>query len=265
MLASRALAAVIALVGIHPTRAAPVSSGTVFQQALLTLPSQVAEPEMVDLPGGAFPMGSNDDPTEKPVHQVTVKPFSIGKYPVTQGEWRQCLDSRGCTFSPVGDDKEPVHNVSWDDAQQYVAWLSKATNRNYRLPTEAEYEYAARGGTETKYWWGAKLSDGVADCKGCGQPYTAKAPQNVGTFKANPFGLYDMAGGVDEWVADCWHKNFTGAPADGAAWMDDKCPAHVLRGGSWKSDPSAIRSSSRDQYDTSVRYLTHGFRIARSQ
>jgi formylglycine-generating enzyme required for sulfatase activity len=233
--------------------------------ALLSLPSQIVEPEMVDLPGGTFAMGSDDDPAEKPVHKVTVKPFSLAKYAVTIGEWRQCLDSRICTWSPVGDDKEPVRNVSWDDAQQYVGWLSKATNRLYRLPTEAEFEYAARGGNETKYWWGAALKEGVADCKGCGQPYDAKAPQKVGTFKPNGFGLFDMAGGVDQWVADCWHKSYAGAPADGSAWLDDKCRAHVLRGGSWKSDPAAIRSSSRDQYDTAVRYLTHGFRIARSQ
>jgi formylglycine-generating enzyme required for sulfatase activity len=233
--------------------------------ALLTLPGQVKEPELVELPGGTFMMGSNDDPAEKPVHKVTVAPFSLAKYPVTAGEWRQCLDSRVCTMSPTGEDDEPVRNVSWDDAQQYIAWLSKATNRNYRLPTEAEFEYAARGGAESKYWWGATLKDGFADCKGCGQPYNPKAPQKVGTFKANGFGLFDMAGGVEEWVADCWHKSYTGAPADGSAWLEEKCPTHVLRGGSWKSEPAQIRVSARDQYDTAVRYLTHGFRIARSQ
>lgn len=232
--------------------------------ALLTLPGQVKEPDLVDLPGGSFEMGSNEDPAEKPVHKVTVPPFSIAKFPVTNGEWRQCLDSRVCTYSPTGDDNEPVRNVSWDDAQQYIGWLSKAANRIYRLPTEAEFEYAARGGTETKYWWGNTLQDGVADCKGCGRPYDPKAPQKVGTFKANAFGLFDMAGGVDEWVADCWHKSFAGAPADGSAWVDDKCTEHVLRGGSWKSEPAAIHAASRDHYDTSVRYLTHGFRIARS-
>src|SRR5207248_560810 len=137
--------------------------------------------------------------------------------------------------------------------QQYIAWLAKATNRNYRLPTEAEFEFAARSGAETKYWWGDALKDGVADCKGCGKPYDAKAPQKVGTFKANPYGLFGMAGGVDEWVADCWHKNYVGAPSDGSAWSEEKCAAHVLRGGSWKSEPRQIRSSSRDQYDAAVR------------
>ena len=232
--------------------------------ALLTLPGQVKEPELVDLPGGTFTMGSNEDPSEKPPHKVTIPPFSIGKYPVTNGEWRQCLDSRVCSYSPVGDDAEPVRNVSWDDAQQYVSWLSKATNRLYRLPTEAEFEYAERAGTDTKYWWGNALQDGVTDCKGCGQPYDTKAPQKVDTFKANAFGLFGMAGGVDQWVADCWHKNFVGAPADGKAWVEESCAEHVLRGGSWKSEPSAVHSASRDHYDTAVRYLTHGFRIARS-
>jgi formylglycine-generating enzyme required for sulfatase activity len=243
--------------------AAPAVLGP--QQALLPLPSQVKQPEMVDLQGGSFVMGSEEDAAEKPPHKVTIAAFSIAKYPVTNGEWRQCLDSHVCTWSPVGDDSEPVRNVSWDDAQQYIAWLSKATNHNYRLPTEAEFEFAARGGTDTKYWWGNALKDGIADCKGCGQPYDTKAPQKVDTFKPNAYGLYGMAGGVDEWVADCWHKNYVGAPANGSAWLGDKCTEHVLRGGSWKSEPRQIRSSSRTQYDTSVRYLTHGFRLALSQ
>lgn len=221
-------------------------------------------PEMVNLPGGTFMMGSNGDPSEKPVHQVKVAPFAIGRYPVTNGEWRLCFKAHGCTWAATGDDDEPVRNISWDDAQQYVAWLAKATGRTYRLPTEAEYEFAARGGNDGSYWAGEKLKVGVADCRGCGEPHDPKAPQKVGTFKPNGYGLFDMAGSVEEWVADCWHANFVGAPVDGSAWVEPKCDARVLRGGLWKSDLATIRVTRRDQYDAVVRYVTHGFRVARS-
>jgi class 3 adenylate cyclase len=117
-------------------------------------------PEMVDLPGGTFTMGSNDDPTEQPVFRVTVPPFALGRRPVTVGEWKRCVTAKACAYEPNGEDDMPVHNISWNDAQQYVAWLSSITGRRYRLPTEAEWEYAARGGTSTKYWWGNQL---VAD------------------------------------------------------------------------------------------------------
>jgi formylglycine-generating enzyme required for sulfatase activity len=219
---------------------------------------------MVNLPGGTFMMGSNGDPSEKPVHQVTVAPFAIGRFPVTNGEWRLCFKAHGCTWAAVGDDDEPVRNVSWEDAQQYIAWLAKATDRNYRLPTEAEFEFAARGGNDGSYWSGDKLKLGVADCKGCGEPYDPKSPQKVGTFKPNSYGLFDMAGSVEEWVADCWHHNYVGAPSDGSAWVEPKCDTRVLRGGLWKSEMTAIRPTNRGQYDAVVRYVTHGFRVARS-
>ncbi|HZS83220.1 MAG TPA: SUMF1/EgtB/PvdO family nonheme iron enzyme [Stellaceae bacterium] len=224
----------------------------------------ITEPVLVPILGGSFAMGSNDDPTEKPVHRVTLAPFAIGKYPVTVGQWKECAAAKACAAPVAGGDDEPAANLSWDDAQRYVKWLAAETNRNYRLPSEAEWEYAARGGTETKWWWGNQLKDGVANCRGCGEPYDPKRPTKVGSFAANPFGLYDMGGGVDEWVADCWHEDYRGAPVDGSAWAEGDCTARVLRGGSWKSDPSYLRSSSRDQYDARVRYPTHGFRVARS-
>ena len=126
---------------------------------------------MVRLPGGAFAMGSNDDPTEKPIHQVAVSAFAIGRHPVTVGEWKACVAASTCKYDPSGDDSLPVFNVSWEDAQQYVAWLAKATGKPYRLPSEAEWEYAARAGTTTAYWWGAAFQPGAANCKGCGEPY----------------------------------------------------------------------------------------------
>jgi formylglycine-generating enzyme required for sulfatase activity len=222
---------------------------------------------MVSLPGGSFLMGSDEDPSEKPVHRVTVKPFSIAKYPVTVREWKACVAAGACAeiaAGIAGDDQAPMTNVSWDDAMQFVAWLSKTRNEAYRLPSEAEWEYAARGGRSTKYWWGNAVALGMADCKGCGEPYDPRVPLRVGSFPPNPFGLYDMTGDVAEWVADCWHRNYQGAPAQGVAWSEPDCGQHVLRGGSWENDPSYLRAASRDSYDGSVRYISHGFRLARS-
>ena len=123
---------------------------------------------MIAIRGGSFAMGSNDDPTERPVHQVTVKPFSIGKYPVTVREWNECAAAKACGFTATGKDDAPITNVSWTDAQA-ICGLARARQREkpYRLPSEAEWEYAARGGTQTKYWWGDKLQPGMADCKDC--------------------------------------------------------------------------------------------------
>jgi formylglycine-generating enzyme required for sulfatase activity/TRAP-type uncharacterized transport system substrate-binding protein len=221
--------------------------------------------EMVPISGGAFLMGSNDDASEKPVHRVTVAPFSIARFPVTVLQWKECVAARACADIAGGDDNAPITNVSWDDAQRFVAWLGKATGAAYRLPSEAEWEYAARAGTDTRYWWGNEVIRGMADCKGCGTAYDPRHTLKVGAFPANPFGLHDMAGTVAEWVADCWHKNYRGAPEGGAPWDSSDCGQHVLRGGSWQNDPSELRASSRDAYDASVRYLTHGFRPARSE
>lgn len=221
------------------------------------------EPEMIAIRGGSFAMGSNDDPTERPVHQVTIKPFSIGKYPVTVQEWNECAAAKACSFTATGKEDAPVTNVSWSDAQQYVAYLSQATKKPYRLPSEAEWEYAARGGTQSKYWWGDKLQPGMAACKDCGD-LAAEQPAKVGSFKPNPFGLYDMGGGVDQWVEDCWHRTYQGAPGDGSAWTGGDCGSHVLRSGSWKNDVRYVRPANRDSYNTNVRYPTHGFRVALS-
>jgi len=221
-------------------------------------------PEMVKLPGGTMNMGSAEDFSEKPIHQAAILPFAISRGPITVGEWRACLEDKSCTFQPAGADDLPVHNVSWDDAQQYVAWLAQTTSRPYRLPNEAEWEYAARAGTTTPYWWGAKLVSGSANCKGCGEPYDPSNPIKVGAFKANPFGLLDMGGNIEEWVSDCWHPNYHGAPRTGS-WEAAGCRERVLRGGSWKSEPDDIRVSSRSHYDGSVRYPTHGFRVAISE
>jgi len=223
----------------------------------------VREPEMIAIRGGSFAMGSNDDATERPIHQVAIKPFSIGKYPVTVREWNECAAAKVCGFVAAGKDDAPISNVSWADARQYAAYLAEMTKKPYRLPSEAEWEYAARGGTQTKYWWGDKLQPGMAGCKDCGD-LAAEQPAKVGSFKPNPFGLHDMGGGIDQWVEDCWHKTYQGAPADGSAWSSGDCTSHVLRSGSWKNDSRYVRPSNRDGYDTNVRYPTHGFRVALS-
>jgi formylglycine-generating enzyme required for sulfatase activity/class 3 adenylate cyclase len=221
-------------------------------------------PEMVSIPGGTFAMGSEDDPSEKPIHRVTIKPFAISKFPITVREWNACVAAKSCTYVPTGKDDAPIANLSWADAQQFVEWLSKATQKPFRLPSEAEWEYAARSGSRTKFWWGDQLQADMANCKGCNQPYDASQPLKVGSFKPNPFGLCDMGGNIHQWVADCWHKNYQGAPSDGSGWVDNDCLSHVIRSGSWKNDPSYVRPSSRDHYDASVRYPTHGLRVAHS-
>ncbi len=252
----------------QPAPAAPMQALAVTPQPPAKQPNSAptaAEPEMIGVAGGTFRMGSADDPSEQPVHSVTVQSFLIAKYPVTVRQWRACVAAKACAFVPNGGDDAPVNNVSWTDARQFADWLSQTTQRHYRLPSEAEWEYAARGGTETRYWWGNAMKPGLAACKGCGGPQDEVQPTKVGALPANPFGLHDIGGGLSEWVEDCWHKNYRGAPADGSAWLGTDCQERVLRGGSWRNDPSYIRPASRDYYDASVRYPTHGVRLARSQ
>jgi formylglycine-generating enzyme required for sulfatase activity len=214
------------------------------------------------LRGGSFIMGSSDDITEKPTHQVTIKPFAISQYPISVREWNECAAVKACAFVATGKDDAPITNISWSDAKQFVAWLAGATRKAYRLPSEAEWEYAARGGTQTKYWWGDQFQSGMANCKNCTDIPAPEQPIKVGSFRPNPFGLYDMGGGVDQWVEDCWHKNYQGAPSDGSPWVEGDCVSHVIRSGSWKNDARYARPANRDSYDTNVRYPTHGLRVA---
>jgi formylglycine-generating enzyme required for sulfatase activity/class 3 adenylate cyclase len=250
-----------------PETTSPSVTAPAAPQVTVTEPpalQPIIEPEMVTLPGGKFAMGSNDDSSEKPIHQVEVKSFAIGKYPITVREWNECVAATACANKATGKDDAPVTNVSWSDTQQFTEWLSRVTSKKYRLPSEAEWEYAARGGKQTRYSWGDQFLSGMANCNGCSESYEAALPMKVGSFKPNPFGLYDMGGGVDQWVSDCWHKGYQGAPVDGSPWLDADCTSHVIRSGSWKNDPSYVRPASRDHYDTNVRYPTHGFRVAHS-
>lgn len=225
-------------------------------------------PVLVALSPGGFTMGSStSDPAERPPHHVNIgQPFAIGKYEVTVEQWNACADANACPkIGTNGSDAKnaPIRDVSWDDAQQYVAWLSKSTGKSYRLPTEAEWEYAARGGTGSAYWWGDQMKKGNANCKDCGDPWSQEAPASVGSFAANPYGLHDMNGSVWEWVGDCWHSSYKGAPADGRAWDENGCTARVIRGGSWREGAPYMVSSTRFKYSTSVRQSQNGFRVAR--
>jgi formylglycine-generating enzyme required for sulfatase activity len=204
---------------------------------------------------------------ERPVHRVTIaRPFAIGRSEVTFDQWDDCVAGGGCSFKPDdrgwGRGTRPVINVSWNDARQYVDWLSATTGKRYRLPSEAEWEYAARGGTRTAYWWGAAAGIDRANCHGCGSGGPS-ATTPAGTFPGNPFGLVDMAGNAAEWVEDCWHDGFKGAPADGSAWVEPACQERVLRGGSFANDATYVRAASRFHYDADVRYYANGFRVAR--
>ena len=137
-------------------------------------------------------------------------------------------------------------NVSWDDTQQYVAWLSRMTGQPYRLLTEAEWEYAARAGTTTAYYWGDEIGKGNANCDGCGSQWDFKQTAPIGSFAPNAFGLYDMAGNVNQWVQDCYHDDYNGAPIDGSAWTSEDCSRRVVRGGSWYYSPLSLRSAIRN-------------------
>ena len=210
-------------------------------------------PEMVVVPAGEFMMGS--PPTEKrampdevPQHRVTIaRPFAVSKYDVTFNDWDACVSVGGCPREgragdvDWGRDTRPVIYVSWDDAQQYVAWLSQMTGKPYRLLSDAEFEYAARAGTQTAYPWGDDIGENNANCVGCGSQWTGSAgtwqTAPVGSFAANRFGLYDMVGNVWKWVQDCYHPNYNGAPTDGSTWTGGDCTARVIRGGSWGGGP----------------------------
>lgn len=225
-------------------------------------------PVLVPVKAGAFTMGSAaDDPSERPPHRVTVnEPFAIGKYEVTVEQWDACAQAGACPNIAADASRartSPVRDVSWDDAQLFVQWLSKTSGKSYRLPTEAEWEYAMRGGTSSRYWWGEQMQTGKANCKDCGEPWQRDAPVNVGSFAPNPFGLHDMNGSVWEWVSDCWHNSYKGAPADARSWDEANCRVRVIRGGSWREGASYMPSSTRFKYDASVRHSQNGFRVAR--
>jgi len=227
-------------------------------------------PEMVIIPAGSFMMGSIESASsaydEKPQHQVTIKyPFAIGRCEVTFADYDLFVIATGVKRPDDdgwGGSDRPVINVSWDDAQDYVRWLSQVTGRRYRLPTEAEWEYAARAGTSTDYYW-VDHQD-INDFSWYVENSAARR-NPVGKKKANKFGLYDMAGNVWEWVEDCWHENYIGAPSNGSAWREENqgdCDNRVLHGGSWLSLYRSVHSANRNYGRSDSGNNDVGFRLA---
>jgi len=230
-------------------------------------------PVMIVIPAGKFIMGSpesesNRDASEGPQHEVTIaKPFAVSKFEVTFEAWDACVAAAACPrlADRWGRGEMPVIDVSWGDAKQYVGWLSQLTGKEYRLLTEAEWEYAARAGARTRYSWGDNLGKGNADCDGCGSPWDLKQTAPVGSFKPNAWGLYDMHGNVWEWVEDSWHETYDGAPTDGSAWLAGGDPSfRIVRGGSWRNDSEIVRAATRVRRHVNVRFDTLGFRVART-
>ncbi len=264
-----------------PPAAAPVSpayrDGQVFRDCADC-------PEMVVIPGGSFMMGSPGNEAERfgnegPQHQVNIRRFALAKTEVTQRQWVALMGSNPSEFKNCGLDC-PVENVSWDDAQAYVRKLSEKTGQGYRLPSESEWEYAARGGSSSARPWGknadaacryANVGDQTTKAQvpgwsytihNCNDGYAYTAP--VGSYQSNGFGLYDMIGNAWEWTEDYWHDSYTGAPSDGSAWMTGgDSTQRVLRGGSWLNSPQLARSAHRNRLVTSNRYNYIGFRPAR--
>lgn len=245
-------------------------------------------PEMVVVPAGEFQMGSRDseegrNSNEGPVHKVRfAKPFAIGKYEVTFDEWDACVAAKAC--ETVGDDgwgrgRRPVLYVNFEMAMGYAKWLTQKTGQQYRVPSEAEWEYAARGGSTTRWFWGedskracefANVGDESVKQEhpdwprhDCNDGYAKTAP--VGSFKPNGFGLHDTVGNVWEWVEDCYNSSYEGAPADGRAWVTGDCVKRIDRGGGWYNKPEAVRSGLRYAGDDPTRRNnTLGFRVVRT-
>jgi len=248
----------------------------VFQECALC-------PEMVVVPAGEFEMGSPKseearEENEGPEHKVKIPhQFAIGQFAVTFDEWDRCVAVGGCRRYRPGDkgwgrSRRPAINVWWDDARAYVQWLSDKTGKIYRLLSESEREYVARAGTTTAFWWGDTISTVQANYDGTFEyPFLSGQKGEfrhrtlpVDSFEPNPWGLYQMHGNVDEWVEDCWHKDYIGAPSDGSAWTNSDCDRHVLRGGSWVSAPWQLRSASRSSVASAVVFLPAiSLRVAR--
>jgi formylglycine-generating enzyme required for sulfatase activity len=240
-----------------------------------------AAPAMVRIPAGTFLMGCQPGEAEcvdaeKPAHRVSVPAFELGKTEVTFADWDACVADGGCRHKPEdqgwGRDDRPVINVSWDDAQTYVKWLSRKSGQAYRLPSEAEWEYAARAGTTTAFSTGQCINtrqanyNGNYDYANCGAKTGVhlEKTQPVGSYPVNPWGLSDLHGNVWEWTQDCWNENYRGAPGSGAAWTSGDCGRRVLRGGSWNNGPRLLRSALRVSFDASYRSIDLGFRVART-
>jgi formylglycine-generating enzyme required for sulfatase activity len=288
--------------------------GQSFTDRFVDIPGQT--PSMIVIPTGSFQMGAPDNEVgreddETPQHEVIIgKGFALSRTSITVGQFREFVRVSGYQPDSVklggasvydegtgamrddsnagwqddyagrnADSRMPVVNVSWNDAKAYVDWLSQRTGKTYRLPSEAEFEYALRGGTTSRYWWGdgtpsSKVENltGSGDRSPSGRRWSNAfqgyrdgywGPAPAGSFAPNAFGLYDIDGNVSEWVQDCWHDSYLRAPRDGGAWVNPGCGSRVVRGGSWGSSPEQVRSAYRQGADANVRSGRVGFRVLR--
>jgi formylglycine-generating enzyme required for sulfatase activity len=257
------------------------AGATVVLLAALAMPAAAGAPrpgevlrdcaecsEVVVVPAGSFVMGSSGRyKYEKPAHRVTIaRPFAMGRYEITFEEWQACVDDGGCEKAPNdhewGRGRRPVINISWIEATNYAAWLSRRTGHVYRLPSEAEWEYAARAGTTTQYSWGDEVGDGKANCRTCA-PIISHETYPVGSYDANPWGLFDVHGNVWEWVEDCWNRTHKGAPDDGTARTGGKCRYRVTKSGSWYYMAHNVRSAYRGKFIGGAFSYGISFRVLR--
>jgi formylglycine-generating enzyme required for sulfatase activity len=244
-----------------PALAADLAPGTVFRDCDLC-------PELVAIAPGSFTMGSTERAGEQPLVNVTIaKPFALGRYETTFDEFDACVDAGGCAKKPFDRDwgrgRRPVHTVTLAEIEQYLAWLGTRSGKRYRLPSESEWEYATRAGSTTDYWFGDTMVAGEVNCRDCGTEWSNVKTAPVGTFKPNPWGLYDVHGNLTEIVADCWNPTHKGAPTNGAARTDGDCKSRVLKGGAWYYNPKAARAAWRARNDARVASYVFGFRVLR--
>lgn len=273
-LAGRALAQDAANAPLTAAQEQALKPGDTFQECSHC-------PLMIVLPAGSFTMGSpasepGRDANEGPQHRVTMaRPFAVGRFELTFDEWDACIFCGKLSDQGWGRGRRPAIWVSWDQATAFVGWFAGLTGKPYRLLSEAEYEYAARGGTTTAYPWGSPIGKNNANCDGCGSSWDGRQTAPVGSFPPNKFALYDMVGNVSEWTQDCYHDSYSGAPADGSAWTGGDCSnGRVLRGGAFNFPPRDIRSGARGGSPvaagpgavsaTAYRSAIVGFRVGRT-
>ena len=210
-----------------------------------------------------MPIGAD----EVPKHTVTISSFMVSVYEVTYTEYdrfakatrRKSPDSTG-----LNRKSHPVNNVSWDDALAYTRWLAKQTGKKYRLLSESEWEYVARAGTTTPFWWGSSAGSGNAHCFDCKTDFSTAKPAKIGTYESNRFGLYDTAGNLFEWVHDCYHRNYKEAPTDGSVWQGGDCKVRVVRGGAYRSPANSMRTENREKFPSVRGQYNVGIRLARN-
>lgn len=256
-----------------PEAAAPEEPADTPPEVLRSVRDRLADgssgPLMVALSGGRFTMGKSralPGEDEGPARQVAVAPFLIGATEITFEDYDRFVRATGGRFPSDfgwGRGRQPVVDLSWSEARAYADWLSGQTGKRYRLPSEAEWEYAAGAGLRTPFWWGYQPEQGRAVCFDCGTLWDNRSTAPVGTFEPNPLGLYDTAGNAMEWVEDCYHPNYTGAPADARPWVEPGCQYRVARGGAFNKPASSMRSTARQRMDPSTRLNILGFRLAR--